>query len=132
MTASALPVTDSPGMLVGIVTIDDVLDVAEERGHARTSSGSAAWRPSTSRTWQTPLLAMVRKRGTWLVILFLGEMLTATAMGYFEKEIARGGGARPVRAAHHLQRRQLGLPGGDPRSSGPWPWARSSLATGGG
>jgi magnesium transporter len=37
----------------------------------------------------TPLLEMVRKRATWLVILFVGEMLTATAMGYFEHEISR-------------------------------------------
>ena len=32
---------------------------------------------------------MIRKRATWLVILFVGEMLTATAMGYFEHEISR-------------------------------------------
>ena len=32
---------------------------------------------------------MVRKRGRWLAVLFVGEMLTATAMGFFEKEIAR-------------------------------------------
>ena len=37
----------------------------------------------------TSLLEMVRKRATWLVILFVGEMLTATAMGYFEREIAK-------------------------------------------
>ena len=37
----------------------------------------------------TSLMAMVRKRGTWLIVLFLSEMLTATAMGYFEGEIAR-------------------------------------------
>jgi magnesium transporter len=37
----------------------------------------------------TPLLTMVKKRATWLVVLFLGELLTATAMGYFEDEIAK-------------------------------------------
>jgi magnesium transporter len=37
----------------------------------------------------TPFLTLVRKRATWLVILFLGEMLTATAMGFFEDEIAK-------------------------------------------
>ncbi len=46
----ALPVTDTAGMLIGIVTIDDVLDVAEADGDRATSSASADRRPSTSRT----------------------------------------------------------------------------------
>ncbi len=61
---------------------------------------------------------MIKKRGGWLAALFIGEMLTATAMGHFEDEIAQGGRAGAVRAAHHLERRQLGLAGvhaGHPR-----------------
>src|SRR5262249_48690536 len=85
---SALPVVDARGALVGIVTIDDVLDVAEEeatREIQRFGGLEALDEPYVS----TPLLRMVRKRAAWLVVLFLGEMLTASAMGYFEGEIAK-------------------------------------------
>src|SRR5262249_28824880 len=85
---TALPVIDAAGKLVGIVTIDDVLDVAEEeatREIQRFGGLEALDEPYAT----TPVLSMVRKRATWLVILFLGEMLTATAMGFFEKEIER-------------------------------------------
>jgi magnesium transporter len=90
---TALPVLDARGTLVGIVTIDDVLDVAEEeatRELQRFGGLEALDEPYLA----TPLLAMVRKRATWLVVLFLGEMLTASAMGHFEAEIA----AAPVLA----------------------------------
>ena len=55
---------------------------------------------------------MVRKRGGWLSVLFLGEMLTATAMGYFEDEIAKAVVLAHVRPADHQQRRQLRVAGG--------------------
>ena len=74
--------------MLGVVTIDDVLDVAEEAATAdmqKLGGLEALSEPYVS----TPLLTMVRKRATWLVVLFLGEMLTATAMGYFEDEIAK-------------------------------------------
>jgi magnesium transporter len=85
---SVLPVIDASGLLVGIVTVDDVLEVAEERAtrELQRFGGLEALEDSYVHT---PLLSMVRKRASWLVILFLGEMLTATAMGYFEKEIER-------------------------------------------
>ena len=85
---TALPVVDDTGKLLGVVTIDDVLDVAEEAATAdmqKLGGLEALSEPYVS----TPLLTMVRKRATWLVVLFLGEMLTATAMGYFEDEIAK-------------------------------------------
>ena len=85
---SALPVVDARGRLAGIVTLDDVIDVAEEestREIQRFGGQEALDDPYLS----TSMPAMVRKRASWLVILFVGEMFTATAMGYFEDEIAR-------------------------------------------
>jgi magnesium transporter len=85
---TALPVTDSTGMLIGIVTIDDVLDVAE------ATATKEIQRIGGSEALDEPYMriafgSMIRKRAGWLTALFLGEMLTATAMGVFEAEIAR-------------------------------------------
>jgi magnesium transporter len=84
----ALPVTDSDGVLIGIVTADDVLDVAEARAtrEIQRIGGSEAL---DEPYMQIAFARMVKKRAGWLVILFLGELLTATAMGFFEKEIER-------------------------------------------
>ncbi len=85
---SALPVLDSTGVLVGLVTIDDMLDVAQEEAteDMEKFGGMEAMDEAYMRV---PLLTMVRKRATWLVVLFLGEMLTASAMGYYEGAIAK-------------------------------------------
>jgi magnesium transporter len=85
---NALPVTDSMGVLIGIVTIDDVLDVAEAEAteDIQKIGGTEALDEPYMRI---AFGSMVRKRASWLVVLFLGEMLTATAMGFFEKEIER-------------------------------------------
>ena len=85
---TVLPVIDSHGRLVGIVTLDDVLDVAEEQA-TREIQKFGGLEALDEPYMSTPLLEMIRKRATWLVILFVGEMLTATAMGYFEHEISR-------------------------------------------
>jgi magnesium transporter len=85
---AALPVTDSDGVLIGIVTNDDILDVAEELATEdiqRIGGSEALDEPYMKIAFHR----MVRKRASWLVILFLGEMLTATAMGFFEEEIKR-------------------------------------------
>lgn len=85
---TALPVTDTSGILIGIVTVDDALDVAEEaatRDFQLFGGSEALDKPYLE---MTPV-QMVKKRAGWLVVLFLGEMLTATAMGFFEKEIAK-------------------------------------------
>jgi magnesium transporter len=85
---SALPVLDSTGVLVGVVTIDDMLDVAEEEAteDIQKFGGMEAMEEPYMRI---PLWRMVRKRATWLVVLFIGEMLTASAMGYYEGAIAK-------------------------------------------
>src|SRR5262245_3109001 len=84
----ALPVTDSQGILIGIVTVDDVLDVAESAA-TRTLQRFGGMEALDEPYLQMRFFSMVRRRAGWLVILFLGEMLTATAMGFFEKEIER-------------------------------------------
>jgi len=84
----ALPVTDSTGVLIGIVTIDDVIDVAEQEATAdlqRVGGSEALDEPYM----EIAFLRMIQKRAGWLTALFLGEMLTATAMGAFEREIER-------------------------------------------
>ena len=84
----ALPVVDSFGVLIGIVTIDDVFDVAEEE--ATEDIHKLAGMEALGEPYLTiSFLQMVKKRAGWLVLLFIGEMLTATAMGFFEKEINR-------------------------------------------
>ncbi len=84
----ALPVIDSDGLLLGIVTADDVLDVAQEEA-TEDFQKMGGMEALDTPYMQTGLLAMIRKRAGWLAALFLGEMLTATAMGYFEDEIAK-------------------------------------------
>jgi len=85
---AALPVVDSGGVLVGIVTSDDMLDVAEEEAteDIQKFGGMEALEEPYMRI---PLWRMVRKRAGWLVILFLGEMLTATAMANYQEELAK-------------------------------------------
>ena len=85
---TALPVTDSSGTLIGIVTVDDVLDVAEAEATEDIQKIGGV-EVLDEPFMQIALTRMVRKRASWLVILFLGEMLTATAMGFFEAQIAQ-------------------------------------------
>lgn len=85
---NALPVTDSQGVLIGIVTVDDIFDVAEEEAteDIQKIGGTEAL---DEPYMEIAIPSMVRKRATWLIVLFLSEMLTATAMGRFEDEIAK-------------------------------------------
>ena len=84
----ALPVLDSSGVLVGIVTSDDMLDVAEKEAteDIQKFGGMEALEEPYMRI---PLWRMVRKRAGWLIILFLGETLTATAMANYQAELAK-------------------------------------------
>ena len=83
----ALPVTDSDGTLLGIVTVDDVMDVIEEEATEDFQKFGGTEGLDLSYT-KTPLFEMVKKRSGWLIILFLGQMLTTTAMAFFEEELA--------------------------------------------
>ena len=85
---TALPVVDSTGVLVGLVTIDDMLDVAEEEA-TEDIQKFGGMEVMDEPYMRIPLWRMVRKRAGWLVILFLGEMLTATAMANYQDEIAK-------------------------------------------
>ena len=84
----AIPVLDSAGRMRGIVTVDDIVDVVQQEASEdiQKVGGLEALDAPYLRIgfWR-----MVGKRAGWLTILFFGEMLTATAMGHFENEIAR-------------------------------------------
>jgi len=83
-----LPVVDSQGMLLGIVTVDDILDVQEEEvtEDIQKLGGSEALEDAYIRT---PVATLIRKRAGWLIVLFVGEMFTASAMSHFEDEIQK-------------------------------------------
>lgn len=85
---TALPIVTESGVLVGIVTIDDILDQIEEQNTEDIQKFGGMEALDDPYT-QTSLLEMVKKRGMWLIILFFSEMLTASAMGYFEEEIQK-------------------------------------------
>jgi len=86
----AVPVLEKDRSVVGFVTVDDVIDVMTEEGTEDILRLGAIEPGALDKPYmQVSLPVMIRKRAGWLVILFLGEMLTATAMGFFEKEIAR-------------------------------------------
>ena len=84
----ALPVTDDNNILMGIVTIDDILWVTNEEfsEDIQKIGGTEAL---DEPYLDTPLFKLVRKRAGWLIILFLSELLTATAMAYFNDEITK-------------------------------------------
>ncbi|UGS24917.1 magnesium transporter [Flavobacterium channae] len=85
---SALPIITENNTLVGIVTFDDILDKMKERDTEDIQKFGGVEGLDLSYT-KTPLLELVRKRAGWLIILFVGEMLTASAMGYFDGEIQK-------------------------------------------
>lgn len=84
----ALPVTDFNGLLVGLVTSDDLLDVIEQEDteDIHKLGGSETMREPYFRT---SILQMVKKRAGWLILLFFGQMFTVTAMNAFEEQIAQ-------------------------------------------
>jgi magnesium transporter len=86
----AVPVLERDGSVVGFVTVDDVVDVLIEEGTEDALKMGAIEAGGLEEPYTaTPFWTLVRKRAGWLLLLFFGEMLTATAMGRFEEEIAR-------------------------------------------
>ncbi|MCC9135305.1 magnesium transporter [Pontibacter silvestris] len=85
---AVMPVVSEKGVLVGIVTFDDIFDEIERRDTEDIQKFGGLEALELSYT-ETPLLTLVRKRASVLLILFLGEMLTASAMGFFEEEISQ-------------------------------------------
>lgn len=83
-----LPVVDALGRLVGRITIDDVVDVRREE-ETEDVQKMGAMEALEEPYMNTPFLQMIKKRVGWLIILFLGETLTATAMSFFEGQIAK-------------------------------------------
>lgn len=85
---AALPITTEKGVLVGIVTADDILDKMKERDTEDIQKFGGVEGLDLSYT-KTSLFELVKKRAGWLIILFVGEMFTASAMGYFDAEIQK-------------------------------------------
>ena len=84
----AVPVLDDDRRMIGIVTVDDIVDVVEEEA-ARDIQNIGGSEALDTPYMHTSIFEMIKKRAGWLAILFVGEMFTATAMGYFEDEISR-------------------------------------------
>jgi magnesium transporter len=84
----ALPVIDKNGLLLGIVTMDDVLRLSkqEDTEDIQKLGGVEALEEPYM---DVPIPLMIRKRAVWLIVLFFGELLTASAMAFFEDEIAK-------------------------------------------
>jgi magnesium transporter len=85
---TVLPVTNSDNLLLGVVTVDDVMDV-QERSNTKEMQKFGGVESLEFPYVKTPFFSLIKKRAGWLIILFLGEMLTATAMGHFEVELAK-------------------------------------------
>jgi magnesium transporter len=83
-----MPVVDDRGRIKGVVSVDDIVDVVQEEATEDIQKIGAV-ETLEGPYLQVSLLRMIRKRAGWLAALFLGEMLTATAMGQFQAEIAR-------------------------------------------
>lgn len=84
----ALPVTDNNNILLGIVTIDDMLWVANEE-FSEDMQKMGGTEALEEPYLETPFFKLIKKRVGWLIVLFIGEMLTATAMSFFSDEIEK-------------------------------------------
>jgi len=136
---AVIPVVDAEGKMKGIVTVDDIVDVVQEEAteDIQKFGGMEAldlpYLQSTRRE-------MLKKRGTWLAVLLIGEMLTATALGFFQKQIDRAtvlalfipliisSGGNSGSQASTLVIRAMAL--GEVRAADWWRVMRRELATG--
>ena len=83
-----LPVTNADNLLLGVLTVDDVMDAAEQRDTKEIQNFGGVEGLDYPYV-KTSFFSLIKKRATWLIVLFVGEMLTATAMGYFDAEISK-------------------------------------------
>lgn len=83
-----LPVTNTDNILLGVLTVDDVLDAAEQRDTKEIQNFGGVEGLDYPYV-KTGFFSLIKKRATWLIVLFVGEMLTATTMGYFDAEISK-------------------------------------------
>src|SRR5262249_36048557 len=83
---TVVPVVDRDGKMKGIVTVDDIVDVVQEEA---TEDGQmfGGLEPLDMPSLQSSRREMLKKRARWLTILLVGEMLTATALGFFQHEL---------------------------------------------
>jgi magnesium transporter len=84
----SLPVVDDDRRLLGVITVDDIVDVVRDEA-TEDMQKIGGMEALDAPYLEIGLRSMIRKRAGWLCILFVGEMLTATAMGQFEDEIAK-------------------------------------------
>jgi CBS domain-containing protein len=114
---TVMPIVDAAGVMRGIVTVDDIVDVVQEEAteDAQKFGGMEALEVPYL---QSRRREMLRKRGVWLAVLLVGEMLTDLGAGVLRAPDRSRDGADAVHPADHLERRQRRLPGldaGDPR-----------------
>jgi magnesium transporter len=83
-----LPVVNDKNILIGVLTADDVLDIAEQRDTEDIQKFGGLESLDFPYV-KTPLFSLIKKRAGWLIVLFVSEMLTASAMGYFDEEISK-------------------------------------------
>ena len=84
---ATLPVVDPQGMLVGVITIDDVVDVLEEET-TEDFQRFGGTEPLDRPYLESGILTVTRKRVGWLLLLFLTETLTGSVLRHFEEEMA--------------------------------------------
>lgn len=84
----ALPVIDAKGVLLGIVTIDDMLWVADEE-YSEDMQKMGGTAVLDEPYLDLPVYQLIWKRAGWLIILFIGELLTASVMQYYEEQLAQ-------------------------------------------
>lgn len=85
---SVLPVVDSEGRMKGVVTFDDIADVVQEEA-TEDIQKMGGMEALDEPYFRISFAKLIQKRAGWLLILFIGEMFTATAMGFFQAEIER-------------------------------------------
>jgi magnesium transporter len=83
-----LPVVDQNGKMLGVITSDDIIDVVVEE-QAEDAEKFGGMEALDAPYLQTSFWSMIRKRGGWLAVLFLGEMITASAMAGYQNDVGR-------------------------------------------